>query len=161
MDTDRIEKKALLKAPRSRAWRALTDSREFGSWFGMKLEGPFKAGETIRGEISPTTVDPEVARMQEPYAGKAVELFVDRIEPETRFALKWHPFAIEPGVDYSREPMTTITFTLEERPEGVLLAVVESGFEGIPSSRRAEAMRANDGGWAKQMELIAKYLARK
>jgi hypothetical protein len=76
---------------------------EFGSWFGMKLEGDFKVGETIRGKIVPTSVDPEVAKLQKPHEGKAVELFVDCIEPETRFCLKWHPFAIDPQVDYSNE----------------------------------------------------------
>jgi uncharacterized protein YndB with AHSA1/START domain len=160
MSTDRIEKKVLLKAPLSRVWRALTDSKEFGSWFGMKLEGPFTAGAKINGIIVPTTVDPEVAQMQKPHEGKRVELWVDRIEPEHFFSLKWHPYAIDPKIDYSKEPMTLITFALEEKEGGVLLTLTESGFDQIPLARRAEAIRANDGGWSKQMELIAKYLSR-
>lgn len=159
MTADRIEKKVHLKAPLSRVWRALTDSKEFGSWFGMKLEGPFSPGAKMRGIIVPTTVDPEVAKMQKPHEGKRVELLVDRIEPEHLFSLKWHPYAIDPKIDYSDEPMTLITFTLKEQDGGVLLTLTESGFDKLPLARRAEAIRANDGGWTKQMELIAKYLA--
>jgi uncharacterized protein YndB with AHSA1/START domain len=158
MTTNEIRKQVLLRAPRPRVWKALTDAREFGAWFGMKLDGPFAAGRTMRGTIAMTTADPAVAKMQEPYVGRPVELVVERIEPETRFVLEWHPFAIEPDVDYSHEPMTTITFTLDETPEGTLLTVVESGFDAIPIARRAAALRANDGGWAAQMDLIRKYL---
>ena len=159
MQTDRIEKNVLLRAPRSRVWRALTDSKEFGSWFGMKLDGPFAPGTKLRGVITPTTVDAEIAAMQKPYAGKDFQLVVDRIEPERFFSFQWHPYEVQPGMDYSKEPMTLVTFTLEEQKGGVLLTVVESGFDKIPLSRRAEAFKANEGGWAKQMELIAKYLA--
>ena len=159
MQTDRIEKNVLLRAPRSRVWRALTDSKEFGSWFGMKLDGPFAQGAKLRGVITPTTVDAEIAALQEPYAGKEFQLVVDRIEPERLFSFQWHPYEVQPGIDYSKEPMTLVTFTLEEQKGGVLLTVVESGFDKIPLSRRAKAFKANEGGWAKQMELIAKYLA--
>ena len=159
MQTDRIEKNVLLRAPRSRVWRALTDSKEFGSWFGMKLDGPFAPGTKLRGVITPTTVDAEIAAMQKPYAGKELQLVVDRIEPERLFSFQWHPYEVQSGIDYSKEPMTLVTFTLEEQKGGVLLTVVESGFDKIPLSRRAEAFKANEGGWAKQMELIAKYLA--
>src|SRR4051812_11519337 len=113
MSTDRIEKKILLRAPRTRVWRALTDSKEFGSWFGMKFDAPFTPGAIIRGAIIPTTVNAEVAKKQKPYEGKPVEIVIDRIEPERLFSFKWHPFALEPGVDYSAEPMTMIVFTLE------------------------------------------------
>jgi uncharacterized protein YndB with AHSA1/START domain len=159
MDTNRIEKKVLLKASRSRVWQALTNSQEFGSWFGMKLDSPFTAGTKIKGAIMPTTVDAEVARMQKPYEGTKVELLIDRIEPEHLFSFKWHPYAVDPKMDYSKEPMTLITFTLEDRDGGVLLTVVESGFDQIPLTRRLEALKSNEGGWAKQMELIEKYLA--
>lgn len=160
MNTDRIEKQIFLKAPRARVWQAITNSAEFGSWFGMKLAGPFEAGKKIRGTISPTTVDEEVARLQKPHEGKAVEMLVHSIEPESRFCLKWHPFAIDPKVDYSKEPMTLITFTLEEQNGGTLLTITESGFDQIPISRRAEAIKANDGGWAHQTKLLEKYLIR-
>ncbi|MBS1968871.1 MAG: SRPBCC family protein [Bdellovibrionales bacterium] len=160
MNTDGIKKQILLAAPRSKVWKAITNSSEFGAWFGMKLEGPFIAGQTIKGTIAPTQVDPEVAKLQEPHTGKPVEMFVDSIVPETKFCLKWHPFAIDPKVDYSKEPMTLITFTLEEQGTGTLLTITETGFDKIPISRRAEALKANDGGWAHQCILLQKYLSR-
>lgn len=160
MDTNKVVKQIVLKAPRSRAWKALTDSAEFGSWFGMKFSGPFRAGQTIKGQIHPTTVDPEVAKMQEPHKGKAVELFVESIEPQARFCMKWHPFAIDPDIDYSQEPMTLIAFVLEDVKGGTLLTITESGFDQIPAWRRADALKANEGGWSHQLKLIEKYLRR-
>jgi uncharacterized protein YndB with AHSA1/START domain len=160
METDRIEKKVLLKSSRARVWRALTDAKEFGSWFGMELDGPFVAGTTLRGRISPTTVDPEVAELQKSHKGKAVELAIDKIDAERLFSFRWHPYAVDPAVDYSKEPTTLVTFTLEEKAEGVLLTIAETGFDKIPLSRRAQALKANDGGWAKQAELVSKYLSR-
>ena len=157
--SDSIEKKILLRAPRARVWRALTDSDEFGKWFGVKLEGPFTAGAHQRGVIVTTTVDPDVARAQQQYAGLPFEMTVDRIEPERLFSFRWHPFAIEPGVDYSSEPTTLIVFTLEEVPDGTLLTVTESGFDRIPLARRAKAFTANEQGWGMVMTLIEKYLA--
>lgn len=157
---DCIRKQVVLNSPRSRVWKAISDSREFGLWFGMKLDGPFVAGQPIRGHIVPTTADPEVARMQEPHRGKPVEMHIDRTEPETRLCLKWHPFAIDAAVDYSHEPMTLITFLLEDAGDGkTRLTITEEGFEQLPPSRRAEAFRANDGGWAHQAVLLGKYLA--
>ncbi len=159
MGNDRIEKKILLKAPRSRVWRALTNAQEFGSWFGMKLEGPFANGTPVRGVIVPTTVDAEVAKMQRQYEGHPLELWVERMEPERLFSYRWHPYAVEAGVDFSKEPTTLVTFTLEEKENATLLTVTESGFDQIPLGRRAEAFRRNEGGWSKQMEMIEKYLA--
>jgi uncharacterized protein YndB with AHSA1/START domain len=158
--TDCIEKKVLLHAPHDRVWRALTDSREFGAWFGMKLDGPFAPGKTMRGSIARTTVDAEVAKLQEPYEGKAVELMIERVEPQHLFSFRWHPYAIEPGVDYSGEPTTLVAFALKDVEGGVELTVTESGFDAIPLARRAKAFAANDGGWQAQVRLIEKYLAR-
>ena len=160
MVDDRIEKHVVLKASIDRVWEALTDSRQFGAWFGMKLDGPFVAGQPITGHIAPTQVDPEIAKMQEPYAGTPVSFLIDRIEPKTLFSMRWHPFAIDPKIDYSGEPMTLIVFALKETAEGLALSVTETGFELIPAHRRAAALKANDGGWAKQMELIAAYVTR-
>jgi uncharacterized protein YndB with AHSA1/START domain len=157
--TDRIEKKIVLNAPRARVWKALTNAEEFGTWFGVKLEGPFRPGTPLKGVIVPTAVDAEVAKAQQPYAGMPFEITVDRIEPERLFSFRWHPFAIEPGVDYSKEPTTLIEFTLEEKPSGILLTVTETGFDQIPLARRAKAFAANEGGWTKVMTLIEKYLA--
>src|SRR5262249_45079709 len=158
--TDRIEKRVLLNASRARVWKALTDAMEFGEWFGARFDGPFVAGTVLRGVIAPTKADAEIARMQEPYAGKTFEITVDRIEPQRLFSFRWHPHAVQPGVDYSTEPTTLIVFTLEEQSQGVLLTVTESGFDRIPIERRAQAFAANEGGWEKQMTLIEKYLAR-
>lgn len=153
-----IEKRTILRAPLDRVWEALTDAQQFGIWFGMALDGPFVAGQPISGRIHPTQVDAEVAKMQEPYSGMPVSWVIDRIEPKRLFSMRWHPFAIDPKVDYSDEPMTLITFTLKETDEGVELTVTETGFENIPAHRRAEALKANAGGWAKQMELVAAYV---
>ena len=158
-DTDRIEKKVLLRAPRERVWRAISDSKQFGSWFGVEFDGPFVPSKRMIGKIRPTTVDPEVAKSQEPYAGKAFEVTVDRVEPQRLFSFRWHPFAVDSGVDYSKEEPTLVTFELEEASGGTMLTVIESGFDRIPLERRAKAFAANEGGWAAQMKLIEKYLA--
>jgi uncharacterized protein YndB with AHSA1/START domain len=158
MNTDRIEKTVLLHATRERVWRALTDSREFGSWFGVRFEEPFTPGAKLHGAISPTTVDAEVAKMQEPYKDKPFEITIEEITPESRFSFRWHPHAIDPGVDYSAEPTTLVVFELEDTADGILLTVTESGFDRIPIGRRATAFTANERGWGLQVQLIEKYL---
>jgi uncharacterized protein YndB with AHSA1/START domain len=158
-DTDRIEKKILLRAPPARVWRALTNSEEFGSWFGNKFDGPFVVGASVGGTIQPTTVDPEVAKLQEPYAGVPFTLKVERMEPQRIFAFRWHPSAVERGVDYSAEPMTLVVFELQGVPEGTLLTVTESGFDRLPLERRAKAFTANEQGWSAVVKLLEKYLA--
>src|SRR6266571_4232323 len=128
MNTDRIEKKILLRAPRERVWRALSDSTEFGAWFGMKFDGPFAPGKPVRGVIVTTTVDAEVAKAQKAHEGKAFEIVIDRIEPQRLFSFRWHPHAIDPAVDYSAEPMTLVTCVLQDAADGIQLTVTESGF---------------------------------
>jgi uncharacterized protein YndB with AHSA1/START domain len=160
MSTDRIEKKILLQAPRERVWRAISDSKQFGSWFGVEFDGAFSEGARLNGKIAPTTVDANVAEMQKPYAGMPFEFVVGRIEPMRRISFRWHPFAVEPDIDYSNEPMTLIVFELEEVPGGTLLSITESGFDRIPLERRAKAFESNEGGWEMQTKLIEKYLAR-
>lgn len=157
---DRIEKQVLLRAPLARVWQAITDSRQFGSWFGVTFNEPFAAGTRIVGAIAPTTVDPNVAAMQKPYEGMAFDITIDRIEPQTLFSFRWHPFGVDPKIDYSKEPTTLVEFVLREVPEGVLLTVTESGFDRVPLERRATAYKANEGGWAAQMMLVEKYLAK-
>jgi uncharacterized protein YndB with AHSA1/START domain len=157
---DRIEKKITLRAPVSRVWRAISDAREFGTWFGVDFDGPFVAGALITGRITPTKVDPEVAKLQEAHKGKAFDFTVDRIEPERLFSFRWHPFAIDPGVDYSKEPATLVVFELAEVQGGTLLTISESGFDRIPLERRAKAFAANEGGWEHQLKLVEKYLLR-
>jgi len=157
--TDRIEKRILLHASRARVWKALTDAKEFGEWFGVRFDGPFVAGAPLHGVIVPTQTDADIAKLQEPYAGRAFDITVDRIEPQRRFSFRWHPYAVEPGVDYSQEPTTLVAFTLEEQPGGIRLTVTESGFDQVPLDRRAKAFASNEGGWEKQMTLIEKHLA--
>jgi uncharacterized protein YndB with AHSA1/START domain len=158
-DTDRIEKKVLLRASRARVWRAISDAAEFGSWFGMRLDGPFTAGARLTGRIAPTTADPKVAEMQKPHQDMAFAIVVDRVEPERVLSFRWHPFAVDPAVDYSSEPMTLVVFQIDEVEGKTLLTVTESGFDRIPIERRAKAFAANEGGWAIQMTLIEKHLA--
>jgi uncharacterized protein YndB with AHSA1/START domain len=159
MNTDQIQKKMVLKSSRERVWRAISDSVCFGSWFGVEFDGPFSVGSPITGRIVPTQVDPAVAALQEPHRGKRFQIWVERIEPPTRFAFRWHPFAIDPNHDYSSEPMTLVTFDLSDIEEGTLLTITESGFDEIPIERRAQAFKANDGGWTHQANLVGKYLA--
>ena len=156
--SDRIEKKIFLRAPRGRVWRALTNAEEFGDWFGVKLEGSFAPGVLVRGAIAPTKFDAEVAKGQEPYTGMPFEITIDQMEPERLFSFRWHPFAIERGVDYSAEPTTLIVFTLDDVDDGIMLTVTESGFDQIPLARRAQAFTANEQGWGMVVKLIEKYL---
>jgi uncharacterized protein YndB with AHSA1/START domain len=158
MNTDRIEKTILLRAPLERVWRALSDSSEFGTWFGMKLDGPFAPGAQLRATIVPTKVNADVARLQKQHEGLPFDIIVEQMEPERLFSFRWHPHAIERGVDYSHEPTTLVTFALEQTAEGVRLTVTESGFERIPLARRAKAFTANDQGWDMVVKLIEEYL---
>ncbi|RQT66328.1 SRPBCC family protein [Burkholderia cepacia] len=157
--TDRIEKQALLNALPDRVWEAVSNSGEFGQWFGVSFDGPFAAGQPLFGRITPTRVDDDVAKAQEPYAGTVFEIVVDRVEPKQLFSFRWHPFAIDPNVDYTSEPMTLVTFALAAQAGGTLLTVTETGFDQLIETRRAKARDMNDQGWAAQMTLIAKYLA--
>jgi len=157
--TDRIEKQVLLRAPRERVWNALTDVREFEKWFGVRFDRPFAPGARMRGVLVGTTVDAEVARAQRQHAAVPFEVTVDRIEPERLFSFRWHPFAVDQTVDYSKEPTTLVEFVLEDAPDGVLLIVSESGFDRIPLERRSQAFTSNDEGWSIIVKLVEMYLA--
>jgi uncharacterized protein YndB with AHSA1/START domain len=146
--SDRIEKEIVLRAPRSRVWRALASAEEFGAWFGMKLEGAIAPGARIHGQLTLPG-----------HGNVTIEMAIERMDPESRMSYRWHPYAFEPGVDYSSEPTTLVEFQLEEVEEGTRLTVVESGFDRIAAARRAEALRMNDAGWAGQLENIARYVA--
>ncbi len=147
--TDRIEEKILLRVPRSRVWRALTDAGEFGTWFHVKLSGAFSPGAAVKGTIT-----------EKGYEGLPFEMVVDRIEPERLFSWRWHPYAVDPKVDYSGEPPTLVVCELKEVSDGTVLTLVESGFDAIPAARRAEAYRMHKEGWAMQMKSIEGYLAK-
>ena len=148
--TGRIEKRIGLKAPVARVWRALTDYREFGEWFLVKIDGPFVRGDVSRGHIT----HPGYEHLQ-------WEAVVKAMEPERLFSFTWHPYAVDPKMDYSAEPQTLVEFRLEKTGEGTLLTVTESGFDKIPASRRAEAFMRNEGGWAQQIKNIERYVAEK
>ena len=147
---DRIEKKIELKTPVARVWRALTDYREFGEWFRVKIEAPFAPGAVSRGHIT----WPGYEHLQ-------WEAVVKAMEPEQLFSFTWHPYAVDPKMDYSQEPQTLVEFRLEKTKQGTLLTVTESGFDKIPAARRAEAFMRNEGGWAQQMENIERHVAKK
>jgi uncharacterized protein YndB with AHSA1/START domain len=148
MANDRVEKQIDLKAPVSRVWRALTDYREFGEWFRVKLEGPFVAGQVSRGQLT----FPGYEHLQ-------MEVVVQKIEPERYFSYTWHPYAVDPKADYSQETPTLVEFTLEKSVKGTLLKVTESGFDKIPSARRLEAFRMNENGWGQQLKNIESHVA--
>ena len=148
MSNDRIEKRIELKASVSRVWRALTDYREFGDWFKVKLEGPFVAGEVARGQIT----HPGYEHVQ-------MQMVVQKIEPERLFSFTWHPYGIDSKADYSKETPTLVEFRLEKSSVGTLLEVTESGFDMVPKERRDEAFRMNDSGWAQQVKNIESYVA--
>jgi len=147
--TDRIEKKIVLKAPRATVWTALTDAKQFGTWFRVALEGPFVAGEKVRGKI----LNPGYEHLQWEAAVETIDA------ARGYFAFRWHPYAIDPAVDYSTEPSTLVEFQLAEAPGGTQLTVTESGFDKIPAHRREEAFRMNSGGWEAQMKNIEKHVA--
>lgn len=145
--TDRIERSIHIKAPRSRVWRAISHAGEFGEWFGARLAGGhFAPGQRVRGPITISGFEHVM-----------FDVLVERVEPETLMTLRWHPYAVDPAVDYEKEERTLITFTLEEADGGTLLNVVESGFDKVPASRRAEAFRMNSGGWEAQLKNIERH----
>jgi uncharacterized protein YndB with AHSA1/START domain len=146
--TDRIEKEIVMKAPRARVWRALTDPAEFGKWFGVSMQDPFAPGKRARGRVT----IPE-------YKDLELVMVVERMEAERLFSWRWHPHAVDPTKDYSAEPMTLVECELSDAPGGTRLRIVESGFDAVPLARRAEAYRMNTEGWAEELQNVARYLA--
>jgi len=147
--TDRIEKSIVVNAPQTRVWRAITDYREFSEWFRVNLEAPFVPGKSTRGNIT-----------YPGYEHLVMEVVVQKMEPERLFSFHWHPYAVDPAVDYSGEAPTLVEFTLESTPDGTRVAVAESGFDAIPAARRAEAYRMNEGGWSEQLNNITAHVAK-
>jgi uncharacterized protein YndB with AHSA1/START domain len=153
MTMDRIEKRIALKSPVSRVWRALTDYKEFGEWFRVKLEGPFVVGQISRGQIT-----------YPGYEHVKWEALVEKMEPERLFSFTWpHAKSLakaDYSPDYSHEPRTLVEFRLEKTTNGTLLVVTESGFDKLPADRREKAFRGNEGGWTEQMKNIENYVAK-
>lgn len=150
LDTNRIERSVIINAPRARVWRALADAEEFGTWFGVNLEGQtFASGQRARGQIT--------------HCGHEhvwFDVVIERIEPQELLSYRWHPYAIDPTVDYTKEQPTLVTFTLKDAPgNGTLLTVVESGFDNVPPHRRLEAFRMNSRGWEGQMDNIVRHVS--
>jgi len=146
---NQIEKRVELQAPVSRVWRALTDYREFGEWFRVSLEGPFVPGQVARGRIT-----------HPGYEHVVWQATVKDMQPESLFSFTWHPYGIDPKVDYSKEEPTLVEFRLTPAGQGTLLVITESGFDRIPADRLMEALRMNTTGWEAQTENIARYVAR-
>lgn len=136
-----------LKAPLWKVWQAISDHKQFGKWFRVNIEAPFEAGKQARGNITYPGYEHVIWHVE-----------VQKIEPEKLFSFTWHPFAVDPDVDYSSEEPTLVEFTLEEIPTGTRLTVVESGFDKVPEARRAQAFRMNEGGWAEQMTNVQKHV---
>jgi uncharacterized protein YndB with AHSA1/START domain len=145
--TDRIERSVLLHSPKPRVWHALTDAEEFGAWFGVKLDSGFAEGQSVTGQIT-----------YPGYQHLKFKADVDRLERERLFSFRWHPAAVEPDADYSKEPTTLVEFRLEEAQGGTKLTITESGFERIPAARRDEAFQRNSEGWSQQVENIKRHV---
>ncbi|MFZ6873167.1 SRPBCC family protein [Undibacterium sp. Di27W] len=147
-ETDRIERQVMINAPRERVWRALTTAEEFGTWFGANLKGQsFTVGQRTMGPI-----------IHKGFEHIQFDVVVERIEPQDVFAYRWHPYPMDPAVDYDSEEPTTVTFSLSDVPgNGTLLTVVEAGFDKVPPGRRLEAFRMNNNGWEAQLRNIARH----
>lgn len=149
----RIEKHAHLAAPVSRVWKALTDHREFGAWFGVALEEPFQAGKSSKGGFTHSECGADLNHL-------VFEIIVKEINPESLFSFTWHPYGVDSKIDYSKEKPTLVEFRLAKGPAGTRLIVTESGFDEIPVARRDEAFLMDDQGWTQQMNNIADHVAR-
>ncbi|HXC17076.1 MAG TPA: SRPBCC family protein [Holophagaceae bacterium] len=146
--TDCIRKEIHLRAPQARVWKALSDAAEFGTWFGMALEDGFVPGRSVHGRIT-----------HKGFEHIHLEVKIERMDAESLFSFRWHPYPMDQKRDYSKEPMTLVEFRLEAVEGGTLLKVVESGFDQLPADRRDEAFRMNDGGWTSQLARIERHVA--
>lgn len=155
---DRITKQAVLPAPRERVWHAIADAENFGTWFGAEFDGPFEAGRQLNGRIKPTRMDPEIAKVQAPHTGTPFIFRVGEMESHRRFTFRWHPYPLAKAEDPEREPMTTITFALEDADKGTRVTLTETGFDQLEPSRRDAAYEANERGWEHQLDLLRKFV---
>jgi uncharacterized protein YndB with AHSA1/START domain len=146
--TDRIEKHFEVRAERSRVWRAISDSVEFGTWFRMEVDRPFTPGATVIGRLTIPG-----------YEHVTLEMQIEKVEPEGYFSYRWHPYAVDPAIDYTAEPTTLVEFHLEETAGGTAITITESGFDRLPATRRAEAFRMNEAGWEGQSKKLESYVS--
>lgn len=166
--TDKIEKQVTLRAPVSRVWKAITDAREFGRWFGVEMEGEFVQGQPVRGKFQRTFDEAAIMEHQKKLGLRPSKVkvpdptrsfcTVETIEPERYFSFRWIPYGIDAEADLETEPTTLVEFRLEPVAEGTLLTIVESGFDRVPAHRRERAFRMNEGGWAAQAQNLKKYV---
>ncbi len=149
-EPDLIERSVVIKAPRERVWRALSNAEEFGTWFGVNLKGQaFASGQRAHGPIT-----------YKGYEHLTWDVKIERVEPPTLLSFRWHPYAVDPNHDYSTEEPTLVTFTLQDAPgNATKLTVVESGFDKVPPERRLDAFRMNSSGWSAQMENVVRHVA--
>ena len=145
--TDSLTRSIIINAPRSRVWKALTDHQQFGAWFGVELAAAFRAGRPAHGAMTVPG-----------FEGMKFTIDIERVEPETHFAFRWHPYAIDPNVDYTSETKTLVTFVLSDVPGGTKVEVTESGFDSLPPHRYPDAFRKNGQGWTIQTENIRNYV---
>lgn len=147
-ETDRIERSIVINAPRPRVWRALANAEEFGAWFGANLKGKvFAPGQRVQG---PITI--------EGFEHIQFDVVVERVEPEHLLSFRWHPYPIDPSLDYEKEQRTGVTFTLKDAGESTLLTVIETGFDNVSPERRLEAFRMNSDGWGAQLDNIQRHV---
>jgi uncharacterized protein YndB with AHSA1/START domain len=143
----KVEKRVLLRAPRSRVWSALTEVKKFCEWFGLEpAEGAFVPGARLH-MVAGKELD-----------GGDFDIFVERLQPEHLFSWRWHPGSQDPTLDYSAEPTTLVVFTLADAPGGTTLTITESGFDQISLARRARVFSENQHGWDFQMERLERYV---
>jgi uncharacterized protein YndB with AHSA1/START domain len=150
-ETDRIERSILINASRERVWRALSDAQEFGAWFGADLAGQaFKPGQRARGQYT-----------HEGMTDNFFDAVIERMQPPDVMSFHWHPYAMDPAVDYAQEQPTLVTFTLKDAPgNGTLLTVVETGFDQVPAHRRREAFQMHTRGWEAQLQNVARHASK-
>ncbi|MCH9688153.1 MAG: SRPBCC family protein [Deltaproteobacteria bacterium] len=146
-DQDRIEKVVELAAPVPRVWRALTDYKEFGTWFRVRLDNPFEVGTTTTG----TMTSPGHESM--PWVSVTEEL-----EHQRLFAFSWPPSAIDPDTVYSEEAKVRVEFRLEPTANGTRLTITEAGFQQFPEAKRLEVLRSNEQGWEIQARNVAAHV---
>jgi uncharacterized protein YndB with AHSA1/START domain len=143
----KVEKRVLLRAPRSRVWSALTEVKKFCEWFGLEpAEGAFVPGARLH-MVAGKELD-----------GGDFDIFVEQVQPEHLFSWRWHPGSQDPTLDYSAEPTTLVVFTLADAPGGTTLTITESGFDQISLARRARVFSENQHGWDFQMERLERYV---
>lgn len=147
-DQDRIEKVVELAAPVARVWRAITDYEEFGAWFRVQLDGPFRVGETTTGTISyPGHDDMDWVSVTE------------QKDHERVFAFSWPPSLIDPDTTYSADAKVLVEFRLEATDAGTRLIIIETGFRQFPKSKRLEVLRSCAEGWELQAANIAAHVS--